>query len=68
MYDDLIGTFSGQLRHGGDTAVVNLLAESDDVVPPQSGYDFSFVPPSQIAVKQARAEADVKIWEKNGNS
>jgi NitT/TauT family transport system substrate-binding protein len=47
MYDDLVGTFtkSGYVdeeTQRNDLAIVRLVAEVNEVVPPQRAYDFSF--------------------------
>jgi NitT/TauT family transport system substrate-binding protein len=48
MYDDLIGTFTkggyvDEETQRNDLAIVKLVAEVNEVVPPQRAYDFSFV-------------------------
>ncbi len=48
MYDDLIGTFTkggyvDEETQKNDLAIVKLVAEVNEIVPPQRAYDFSFV-------------------------
>lgn len=61
MYDDLIGTFtkSGYVdeeTQKNDLAIVKLVAEVNDVVPPQRAYDFSFV-------RQAEQQLGKQGWK-----
>jgi ABC-type nitrate/sulfonate/bicarbonate transport system substrate-binding protein len=61
MYDDLIGTFtkSGYVdeeTQKNDLAIVKLVAEVNDVVPPQRAYDFSFV-------RQAEQQLSKQGWK-----
>jgi ABC-type nitrate/sulfonate/bicarbonate transport system substrate-binding protein len=61
MYDDLIGTFtkSGYVdeeTQKNDLAIVKLVAEVNDVVPPQRAYDFSFV-------RQAEQQLNKQGWK-----
>jgi ABC-type nitrate/sulfonate/bicarbonate transport system substrate-binding protein len=61
MYDDLLGTFtkSGYVddeTQKNDLAIVKLVAEVNDVVPPQRAYDFSFV-------RQAEQQQSKQGWK-----
>lgn len=61
MYDDLIGTFtkSGYVdeeTQKNDLAIVKLVAEVNDVIPPQRAYDFSFV-------RQAEQQLTKQGWK-----
>jgi NitT/TauT family transport system substrate-binding protein len=61
MYDDLIGTFtkSGYVdeeTQKNDLAIVKLVAEVNEVVPPQRAYDFSFV-------RQAEQQLGKQGWK-----
>jgi NitT/TauT family transport system substrate-binding protein len=61
MYDDLIGTFtkSGYVdeeTQRNDLAIVKLVAEVNEVVPPQRAYDFSFV-------RQAEQQLNQRGWK-----
>jgi ABC-type nitrate/sulfonate/bicarbonate transport system substrate-binding protein len=61
MYDDLIGTFtkSGYVdeeTQKNDLAIVKLVAEVNEVVPPQRAYDFSFV-------RQAEQQLNKQGWK-----
>ena len=47
MYDDLVGTFTkpgyvDEETQRNDLAIVRVVAEVNEVVPPQRAYDFSF--------------------------
>lgn len=61
MYDDLIGTFtkSGYVdeeTQKNDLAIVKLVAEVNEVVPPQRAYDFSFM-------RQAEQQLNKQGWK-----
>ena len=61
MYDDLVGTFtrSGHVdeeTQRNDLAIVRLVAEVNDVVPPQRAYDFSFA-------RQAEQHLNKQSWK-----
>jgi NitT/TauT family transport system substrate-binding protein len=61
MYDDLIGTFtkSGYVdeeTQKNDLAIVKLVAQVNDVIPPQRAYDFSFV-------RQAEQQLGKQGWK-----
>ena len=61
MYDDLIGTFTkggyvDEETQKNDLAIVKLVAEVDQVVPPQRAYDFSFV-------RQAEQQLNKQGWK-----
>lgn len=61
MYDDIIGTFtkSGYVdeeTQRNDLAIVKLVAEVNEVVPPQRAYDFSFV-------RQAEQQLNNQGWK-----
>jgi NitT/TauT family transport system substrate-binding protein len=61
MYDDLIGTFtkSGYVdeeTQKNDLAIVKLVVEVNDVIPPQRAYDFSFV-------RQAEQQLSKQGWK-----
>jgi hypothetical protein len=65
MYDDLVGSFtkSGYVdeeTQKNDLAIVKLVAEVNDVIPPQRAYEFSFVRQAGTAAKQAGSR-DMKI-------
>ena len=61
MYDDLIGTFTkggyvDEETQRNDLAIVKLVAEVNEVVPPQRAYDFSFV-------RQAEQQLNKQGWK-----
>lgn len=61
MYDDLVGTFtkSGHVdeeTQKNDLAIVRLVAEVNEVVPPQRAYDFSFA-------RQAEQQLNKQNWK-----
>jgi len=61
MYDDLIGTFTkggyvDEETQRNDLAIVKLVAEVNEVVPPQKAYDFSFV-------RQAEQQLNKQGWQ-----
>jgi ABC-type nitrate/sulfonate/bicarbonate transport system substrate-binding protein len=61
MYDDLIGTFTkggyvDEETQKNDLAIVKLVAEVNEVVPPQRAYDFSFV-------RQAEQQLNKQGWK-----
>ena len=61
MYDDLIGTFTkggyvDEETQRNDLAIVKLVAEVNEVVPPQRAYDFSFV-------RQAEQQLSKQGWK-----
>ena len=61
MYDDLIGTFTkggyvDEETQKNDLAIVKLVAEVNEVVPPQRAYDFSFV-------RQAEQQLNKQNWK-----
>ncbi|HEV8721881.1 MAG TPA: ABC transporter substrate-binding protein [Candidatus Binatia bacterium] len=61
MYDDLIGTFTkggyvDEETQRNDLAIVRLVAEVNEVVPPQRAYDFSFV-------RQAEQQLNKQGWK-----
>jgi NitT/TauT family transport system substrate-binding protein len=61
MYDDLVNTFtkSGHVdeeTQRNDLAIVRLVAEVPDVVPPQRAYDFSFA-------RQAEQQLNKQNWK-----
>lgn len=61
MYDDLIGTFTkggyvDEETQKNDLAIVKLVAEVNDVVPPQRAYDFSFM-------RQAEQQLNKQGWK-----
>ena len=61
MYDDLIGTFTkagyvDEETQRNDLAIVKLVAEVNEVVPPQRAYDFSFV-------RQAEQQLNKQSWK-----
>lgn len=61
MYDDLIGTFTkagyvDEETQRNDLAIVKLVAEVSQVVPPQRAYDFSFV-------RDAERQLDKQGWK-----
>jgi NitT/TauT family transport system substrate-binding protein len=61
MYDDLIGTFTkggyvDEETQRNDLAIVKLVAEVNEVVPPQRAYDFSFV-------RQAEQHLNKQGWK-----
>jgi NitT/TauT family transport system substrate-binding protein len=61
MYDDLVSTFtrSGHVdeeTQKNDLAIVRLVAEVNDVVPPQRAYDFSFA-------RQAEQQLNKQNWK-----
>ena len=60
-YDDLIGTFPeggyvDEETQRNDLAIVKLVAEVNEVVPPQRAYDFSFV-------RQAEQQLNKQGWK-----
>jgi len=61
MYDDLIGTFTkggyvDEETQRNDLAIVKLVAEVNEIVPPQRAYDFSFV-------RQAEQQLNKQGWK-----
>jgi ABC-type nitrate/sulfonate/bicarbonate transport system substrate-binding protein len=61
MYDDLIGTFTkggyvDEETQKNDLAIVKLVAEVSEIVPPQRAYDFSFV-------RQAEQHLNKQKWK-----
>jgi len=61
MYDDLIGTFTkggyvDEETQKNDLAIVKLVAEVNEIVPPQRAYDFSFV-------RQAEQQLNKQGWK-----
>lgn len=61
MYDDLIGTFTkggyvDEETQKNDLAIVKLVAEVSEIVPPQRAYDFSFV-------RQAEQQLNKQGWK-----
>jgi NitT/TauT family transport system substrate-binding protein len=61
MYDDLIGTFTkggyvDEETQKNDLAIVKLVADVNDVVPPQRAYDFSFM-------RQAEQQLNKQGWK-----
>ena len=61
MYDDLIGTFTkggyvDEETQRNDLAIVKLVAEVNEIVPPQRAYDFSFV-------RQAEPQLNKQGWK-----
>ena len=61
MYDDLIGTFTkggyvDEETQKNDLAIVKLVAEVNEIVPPQRAYDFSFV-------RRAEQELNKQGWK-----
>jgi len=61
MYDDLIGTFTkggyvDEETQKNDLAIVKLVAEGSDVVPPRRAYDFSFM-------RQAEQQLNKQGWK-----
>ena len=61
MYDDLIGTFTkggyvDEETQRNDLAIVKLVAEVNEVVPPQRAYDFSFA-------RQAEQQLNKQGWQ-----
>ena len=61
MYDDLIGTFTkggyvDEETQRNDLAIVKLVAEVNEVVPPHRAYDFSFV-------RQAEQQLNKQGWK-----
>ena len=61
MYDDLIGTFTkggyvDEETQKNDLAIVKLVAEVNEIVPPQRAYDFSFV-------RQAEQQLSKQGWK-----
>jgi ABC-type nitrate/sulfonate/bicarbonate transport system substrate-binding protein len=61
MYDDLIGTFTkggyvDEETQRNDLAIVKLVAEVNETVPPQKAYDFSFV-------RQAEQQLSKQGWK-----
>ena len=61
MYDDLIGTFTkggyvDEETQRNDLAIVKLVAEVNEIVPPQRAYNFSFV-------RQAEQQLNKQGWK-----
>ena len=61
LYDDLISTFTkggyvDEETQKNDLAIVKLVAEVNEVVPPQKAYDFSFV-------RQAEQQLNKQGWK-----
>jgi len=61
MYDDLIGTFTkggyvDEETQRNDLAIVKLVAEVNETVPPQRAYDFTFV-------RQAEQQLNKQGWK-----
>jgi ABC-type nitrate/sulfonate/bicarbonate transport system substrate-binding protein len=61
MYDDLIGTFTkggyvDEETQRNDLAIVKLVAEVNETVPPQKAYDFSFM-------RQAEQQLNKQGWK-----
>jgi len=61
MYDDLIGTFTkggyvDEETQRNDLAIVKLVAEVNEIVPPQKAYDFTFM-------RQAEQQLNKQGWK-----